>query len=232
MPTLIEPTVPLAHSVQRHETEPSAALIGAHSEVAASVAEFDLDDSTLWQQVDSLVADTAGAAYALTEALIDEPAPRPARGVPPVVRVRELATAQRRLLAPLDRYPPPDDDVIDRGDPTRPCAQPGAAQRRTVADGFPRRTQTAVGRRARRAPAMTSLILGELPAQRRAEQMPAAEEHRRAAQVAHRTALQPSQGPEAPVVVATPTRRSRQHRRGLVSPCCPGGTSRSSLITT
>ena len=114
MPTLIEPTVPLAHSVQRHETEPSAALIGAHSEVAASVAEFDLDDSTLWQQVDSLVADTAGAAYALTEALTDEPAPRPARGVPPVVRVRELATAQRRLLAALDRYPPPDDDVIDR----------------------------------------------------------------------------------------------------------------------
>jgi hypothetical protein len=73
MPTLIEPTVPLAHSVQRHETEPSAALIGAHSEVAASVAEFDLDDSTLWQQVDSLVADTAGAAYALTEALTMSP---------------------------------------------------------------------------------------------------------------------------------------------------------------
>jgi hypothetical protein len=114
MPTLIEPTVPSAHSAQRHETEPSAALIGAHSEVAASVAEFDLDDSTLWQQVDSLVADTAGAAYALTEAVTGEPAPRPARGVPPVFRVRELATAQRRLLAALDRYPPPDDDVFDR----------------------------------------------------------------------------------------------------------------------
>jgi len=83
MPTLIEPTVPSAHSAQRHETEPSAALIGAHSEVAASVAEFDLDDSTLWQQVDSLVADTAGAAYALTEAVTGEPAPRPARGAPP-----------------------------------------------------------------------------------------------------------------------------------------------------
>jgi hypothetical protein len=38
---------------------------------------------------------------------------------------------------------------------------------------------------------MTSLILAELLAQRRAEQMRAAEEHRRAAQVAHRTALQP-----------------------------------------
>jgi hypothetical protein len=114
MPTLIEPTVPSARSAQRHETEPSAALIGAHSEVAASVAEFDLDDSTLWQQVDSLVADTAGAAYALTEAVTGQPAPRPARGVPPVVRIRELATAQRRLLAALDRYPPPDDEVIDR----------------------------------------------------------------------------------------------------------------------
>ena len=114
MPTLIEPTVPSAHSAQRHETEPSAALIGTHSEVAASMAELDLDDSRLWQQVDSLVAATAGAAYALTEALTGEPAPRPARGVPPVVRVRELETAQRRLLAALDRYPPPDDDLIDR----------------------------------------------------------------------------------------------------------------------
>ena len=106
MPTLIEPTVPSARSAQRRETEPSAALIVAHSEVAASVAEFDLDDLRLWQQVDSLVADTAGAAYALTEALTGEPTPRPARGVPPVVRVRELATAQRRLLGALDRYPP------------------------------------------------------------------------------------------------------------------------------
>jgi hypothetical protein len=114
MPTLIEPTVPSAHSAQRHETEPSAALIGAHSEVAASVAEFDLDDSTLWQQVDSLVADTAGAAYALTEAVTGEPAPRPARGVPAVVRVRELATAQRRLFAALDRNLPLSDDEIDR----------------------------------------------------------------------------------------------------------------------
>jgi hypothetical protein len=113
MPTLIEPTVPSAHSAQRHETEPSAALIGAHSEVAASVAEFDLDDSTLWQQVDSLVADTAGAAYALTEAVTGEPAPRPAPGVPAVVRVRELATAQRRLFAALDRNPPLSDDAID-----------------------------------------------------------------------------------------------------------------------
>jgi hypothetical protein len=114
MPTLIEPTVPSAHSAQRHETEPSAALIGAHSELAASVAEFDLDDSTLWQQVDSLVADTAGAAYALTEAVTGEPAPRPARGVPAVVRVRELATAQRRLFAALDRNLPLSDDAIDR----------------------------------------------------------------------------------------------------------------------
>ena len=114
MPTLIEPTVPSAHSAQRHETEPSAALIGAHSEVAASVAEFDLDDSTLWQQVDSLVADTAGAAYALTEAVTGEPAPRPARGAPPVVRVRKLATAQRRLFAALDRCPEPGRKVIDR----------------------------------------------------------------------------------------------------------------------
>jgi hypothetical protein len=53
MPTLIEPTVPSAHSAQRRDTEPWASLIGVHSEVAASVAEFDLDDSTLWQHVDS-----------------------------------------------------------------------------------------------------------------------------------------------------------------------------------
>jgi hypothetical protein len=114
MPTLIEPTVPSAHSAQRHETEPSAALIGAHSEVAASVAEFDLDDSTLWQQVDSLVAATAGAAHALT---------RPSRVSPPLApraafRLSSVSgswqTAQRRLLAALDRYPPPDDDVFDR----------------------------------------------------------------------------------------------------------------------
>jgi hypothetical protein len=78
MPTLIEPTVPSAHSAQRHETEPSAALIGAHSEVAASVAEFDLDDSTLWQRVDSLVADTAGAAYVLPSPVSPPLGPRDA----------------------------------------------------------------------------------------------------------------------------------------------------------
>jgi len=142
MPTLIEPTVPSAHSAQRHETEPSAALIGAHSEVAASVAEFDLDDSTLWQQVDSLVADTAGAAYALTEAVTGEPAPRPARGAPPVVRVRKLATAQRRLFAALDRCPEPGREVIDRAtDQVR--AQPRDALRRAVRDGINQRTQLA-----------------------------------------------------------------------------------------
>ena len=114
MPMLVEPTVHPAHTAHGTEGAPWAALVSAHTEAIAAVAEFDLDDSTLWQQVDSLVADTAGAAYALTEAVTGEAAPRPAPGVPPVVRVRELATAQRRLLAALDRYPPPDDDVFDR----------------------------------------------------------------------------------------------------------------------
>jgi hypothetical protein len=114
MPTLVGPTVQPAHIAHNHEATPWAALITAHSEARAAVGEFDLDDSGLREQVDSLVADIAGTAYTLTEALTGEPTPRPARGAPPVVRVRELATAQRRLLATLDRSVPPDDAVVDR----------------------------------------------------------------------------------------------------------------------
>jgi hypothetical protein len=114
MPMLVEPTVHPAHTAHGTEGAPWAALVSAHTEAIAAVAEFDLDDSTLWQQVDSLVADTAGAAYALTQAVTGEPAPRPTRGIPAVVRVRELATAQRRLFAALDRNLPLSDDGIDR----------------------------------------------------------------------------------------------------------------------
>ena len=95
-------------------TEPWAELSSAHAEPAAAASEFDLDDSRLWQRVDSLVACIAGTAYTLTETLTGEPGRRPARGVPAVARVREQATAQRRLFAALDRYPPPGRGVIDR----------------------------------------------------------------------------------------------------------------------
>ena len=95
-------------------TEPWAELSSAHAEAAAAASEFDLDDSRLWQRIDSLVACIAGTAYTLTETLTGEPGRRPARGVPAVARVREQATAQRRLFAALDRYPPPGRGVIDR----------------------------------------------------------------------------------------------------------------------
>jgi hypothetical protein len=60
-----------------------------------------------------------------------------------VVRVRELATAQRRLLAALDRYPQPGRKVIDRA-----TDQVRALNRElrccTVVDGISQRAELAV----------------------------------------------------------------------------------------
>lgn len=75
----------------------------AHLEAAAVVAELALDDAALWRAADGFVADIAVAAYDVAAKLTGDPPVRAAVRVPPVVRVRELAAAQRRLFSVLNR---------------------------------------------------------------------------------------------------------------------------------
>ncbi len=91
--------------VQERTRDVCADLQAAHLEAAAIVAELDLGDETSWRQANGLVADLTAACYDITAAVSGEPPPVPAIGVPPIVRVRELASAQRRLFAVLDRHP-------------------------------------------------------------------------------------------------------------------------------
>jgi hypothetical protein len=84
----------------------------AHLDAAALVAELDLDDRRLWRRVDRVVAELAGAAYDLAAALTGTRTGTVAAYVPPVVRVRELASAQRRLFAALERSPAADGELL------------------------------------------------------------------------------------------------------------------------
>lgn len=81
----------------------AADLQAAHLEVAGIVAEMDLEDTALWRAADGFVADIAAAAYDVAAKLTGDPPVRAAVRVPPVVRVRELAAAQRRLFSVLNR---------------------------------------------------------------------------------------------------------------------------------
>jgi hypothetical protein len=74
----------------------------AHLQASAVAAELDLDDAELWEQADGIVAALSAEAYRWTEVLTGEPATRAAVLAPPVVRLRELAVAQSRLLAVLN----------------------------------------------------------------------------------------------------------------------------------
>jgi hypothetical protein len=85
-----------------------AELRTAHVEVAHSIAGMELDDYRLWGRMDPVVARVVSEAYEVTAALTGQPAATPATGVPPVVRVRELASAQARLFTALDRRQPPE----------------------------------------------------------------------------------------------------------------------------
>lgn len=89
-----------------------AGVRDAHLEAAALVAELDLDDRRHWRRVDRVIAELAGAAYDLAAAVARTQAPTVAVDVPPVVRVSELASAQRRLFATLDRHPETDAGLL------------------------------------------------------------------------------------------------------------------------
>jgi hypothetical protein len=78
-----------------------ADLGNAHLQAAAVAAELDLDDAELWEQADGIVAALSAEAYRWTEVLTGESATS-AVLAPPVVRLRELAVAQSRLLAALN----------------------------------------------------------------------------------------------------------------------------------
>lgn len=88
--------------IRRDPAPLPAALRAAHLEAADIVAGLDLDDAALWRAADGFVADIAAAAYDFAARLTGDPPVPTAAGVPPVVRVRELAAAQRRLVRALD----------------------------------------------------------------------------------------------------------------------------------
>lgn len=85
-----------------------AVLRAVHLEVAAIIAEFDLGDTTLWAKTAEIVSDVVTEASDMAALLAGVPSETPATGAPPVVRVRELAAAQRRLFGVLDAETPVD----------------------------------------------------------------------------------------------------------------------------
>jgi len=85
-----------------------AVLRAVHLEVAAIVAEFDLGDAPLWTKTSEIISDVVTEASDMTALLAGAPSGTPATGVQPVVRVRELAAAQRRLFGVLDVDTPVD----------------------------------------------------------------------------------------------------------------------------
>ena len=101
-------------SVRRDATDSLADLRVAHHEAAAIVADLDLDNAGLWREVEGIIIEITAAAYAVTSLVTGAPAEVTASQVPPIVRVRELATAQRRLFAAMDRRPALDQQLLER----------------------------------------------------------------------------------------------------------------------
>jgi hypothetical protein len=85
------------------ERDAVALVRDAHRQVADLVAELDLDDRAVWVTADRSVARVAAEAYGVVGALTGEQWSVAEQGVPPVVRIRELSVAQRRLDATLDK---------------------------------------------------------------------------------------------------------------------------------
>lgn len=77
--------------------------LAAHREFTHIVSSLDLGDRVRWAAADRLVAGVTTEANDVVTALTGERWLLAAPGVPPVVRVRELSAAQRRLEAALDR---------------------------------------------------------------------------------------------------------------------------------
>lgn len=98
-------TVP-RHREQAELREAAAALHSAHARAAQAAAALDLDDPGVWAAADGLITALAAEAYWLTSRLSGDPPVAPAVRLPPVVRLRELAVAQRALAA---RLPAPAD---------------------------------------------------------------------------------------------------------------------------
>ncbi|HEU4543584.1 MAG TPA: hypothetical protein VFR23_20800 [Jiangellaceae bacterium] len=80
-----------------------AELGSAHLQAAAIAAELDLDHAQLWEQADGIVVRLSTEAYHMTAVATGEPATNTAALAPPIVRLRELAVAQSRLFALLNR---------------------------------------------------------------------------------------------------------------------------------
>lgn len=97
---------------RRHYADALADLRTAHLDAAQIVADVDLDDTELWREVDGFVADITAAAYRLTAETSGDPPVSTAARARPVARVRELATAQRRLFGTLDRHPAPSPELL------------------------------------------------------------------------------------------------------------------------
>lgn len=94
----------LQHSATAEQERDAVALVrDAHREVADLVAELDLDGRAVWATADRSVARVAAEAYGVVGALTGEQWSVAEPGVPPVVRIRELSVAQRRLDATLDK---------------------------------------------------------------------------------------------------------------------------------
>lgn len=87
------------------------ALRASHLALAADVAELDLDDARMWESADAIVAGIAAEANAMTTLLTGQPTPPTAAIAPPIARVRELAVAQRRMLAAMDQTTNDHDEV-------------------------------------------------------------------------------------------------------------------------
>lgn len=99
--------------VRRQVADSVAELRDAHLEAAAIIADLDLDDAAQWRHVDGLVAELTAAAYRLTAAVTCEPQHMTATNVPPVVRVREMAMAQRQLFSVLNGPFVPAHDLVE-----------------------------------------------------------------------------------------------------------------------
>jgi hypothetical protein len=78
--------------------------LAAHREFTDVVVGLDLDDRATWAAADRSLARVSAEANDVVSALTGERWPVAVPGVPPVVRLRELSAAQRRLDAELDRW--------------------------------------------------------------------------------------------------------------------------------
>jgi hypothetical protein len=86
----------------------------AHLKAAATAADVDLDDARCWAMAGDMVSAASSAAYDMAAVLTGQRPTTTATEVPPVVRVRELATAQRQLFRALDSLTDADQRVAER----------------------------------------------------------------------------------------------------------------------